>query len=111
MKWMYVTQLDVRTCIDRMLNPNVGLVDELNFFRLEVTKVSGSQINMIYKGRRFSKERRTAYLLSTVQDENSLGTRIIIEFIGELFNISSPMTPVTELDEFMKLALNASRIL
>lgn len=110
MQWTYVTQLDVYTCMARLTNPNIGLVDELNFFRLEVTKLSDSQLYMIYKGRRFSKDRRTEFIISVLPDEASPGAKIIIEFKRELFNIPYPMTPITELDEFLKLTLNASRI-
>jgi hypothetical protein len=85
-------------------------VDEWNFFRVDVTKVSDSHLYMIYKGRKFSKIRETAYLVSAVPDGTSPQTRITMEFKSELLNIPYPMTPVTELDEFMKLALNASRI-
>ena len=110
MQWTYVTQLDVHTCMARLTNPNIGLVDELNFFRLEVTKLSDSQLYMIYKGRRFTKDRRTAYYVSVVPDGVSPGTRITMEFKRELFNIPLPATPVTEQDEFLKLAINASRL-
>ena len=68
------------------------------------------QLYMIYKGRRFTKDRRTAYSVSVVPDEASPGAKIIIEFKRELFNIPYPMTPITELDEFLKLAINASRL-
>ena len=110
MQWTYVTQLDVHTCMARLTNPNIGLVDELNFFRLEVTKLSDGQLYMIYKGRRFTKDRRTAYSVSVVPDGVSPGAKITVEFKRELFNIPYPMTPLTELDEFLKLTLNASRI-
>ena len=110
MQWMYVTQLDAPACLAKLSDPNIGLVDELNPFRVEIVRISDSQVYMVCKGRRFSKARRTEYILSVLQDGTSTGAKIHVEFKRELFNIPYPMTPITELDEFLKLALNASRI-
>ena len=110
MEWRYTTQLDVPACMAILCFPDIGLVDELNPFRLEIVRISDSQVYMVCKGRRFSKARRTEYILSVLPDGTSPGAKIHVEFKRELFNISYPMTPVTELDEFLKLALNASRI-
>ena len=110
MQWMYVTQMDVLACMTRLYDPDIGLVDELNPYRVEIFGISESQLYMVCRGRRFSKDRRTEYILSFLPDDTSPGARICVEFKRELFNIPYPMTPVTELDEFLKLALNASRI-
>ena len=94
----------------RLCNPNIGNVDELNPFRVEAMKLSDSHLYLVYKGRRFSKGRRTEYIVSMIPDMSSSGAIITVVFHCELFNISYPMTPITELDAFLKLALNASRI-
>ena len=111
MQWKYVTHMDAPTCMVRLSNPGIGSVDELNPFRVEISGISDSHLHMVYRGRRFSKDRRTEYIISVLSDETSPETRITVEFIRELFNIPYPMTPITELDEFLKLTLNASRIL
>ena len=110
MQWMYVTQLDASACMASLLDPVIGSVDALNPFHVEITPVSDYQVYLVYRGRRFSKARRTEYILSVLQDGTSTGAKIHVEFKCELYNNSYPMTPVTELDEFLKLALNASRI-
>jgi hypothetical protein len=110
MQWKYITHMDAPACMVRLSDPGVGSVDELNPFRVEVSGLSDSHLYMVYRGRRFSKDRRTEFIISVLPDEAFPGAKIIVEFKRELFNIPYPMTPITELDEFMKLTLNASRI-
>ncbi len=110
MQWKYITHMDATACMARLSDPGVGSTDELNPFRVEVSGLSDSHLYMVYRGRRFSKDRRTEFIISVLPDEASPVAKIIIEFKRELFNIPYPMTPITELDEFLKLTLNASRI-
>lgn len=110
MQWIYESPLDLQNCMIRLSNPRIGQVDEMNPFRVEITRISDSQVYLVYRGRRFTKERKTEYLVSFFQDDALSVTRFIVVFKGELFRLPYPMTPITELDTFLKLALNACRV-
>ena len=110
MHWKFASPWNVSTCMARLCDPNIGNVDELNPFCVEAMKLSDSQVYLVYKGRRFSKGRRTEYNVSMMPDMSSSGATVTVVFNRELFNLSYPMTPITELDAFLKLALNASRM-
>ena len=110
MQWKYVTPLDVLVCMERLSDLDIGSVDELNPFRVEIMRIADAHVYLVYKGRRFSKGRRTEYLLSVLPAEASSGANITVVFKGELFNLPYPITPISELDAFLKLTLNAYRI-
>ena len=110
MQWNYISPLKVFECIERLSNPDVGRVDELNFFRVEITKISNSQMHLVYKGRRFSKDMRTEFLLSFSANTDSTVTMITVAFQREMFHLPWPMTPITHMDEFLKLTIDACRV-
>lgn len=110
MQWIYETPLDATVCISRLCDPQIGSVDELNPFDVEVTRLSDTQLYLVYKGRRFSKYRRTEYLVTlSCHVTLSPGTTITIQFKREFLNLQLPMTAVSELDAFMNETLNACR--
>ena len=110
MQWKYISQLDVTACMERLSDPDIGSADELNPFRVEITRLSDSQVYLVYKGRRFSKARRTEYLVSLLPDTVSSITNITVVFRKELFGLPCAMTPVSDLDDFMRVTMYASRI-
>ena len=84
-------------------------MDDLNPFRVEITKLSDTQVYLVYKGRQFGKERHTEYLLLLSADAVSSGTNIIVIFQRDIFNLKYPVTPISELDVFLKEAIHACR--
>ena len=110
MQWKYISHLNVLECIERLSNLDVGRVDELDFFRVQITRISNSQMRMVNKGRCFSKDMRTEFLLSFSAVTDSSVTMITVAFQREMFHLPWPMTPVSQMDEFLKLTIDAYRM-
>ena len=72
----------------------------------EATKISSTQVLIIFKGGQCRGIMRTQYLMDFLPREQK--TRISLCFQKELFGLP-PMTPPVDIDLFMKQKLNAVR--
>ena len=109
MRWMYESPMDVARCMMRLCDPDFGCADELNPFHVELIRLSDAQVYLVYKGRRFSKYRRTEYRITLAPKADASGTVAMVDFLRDLWNMQYPITPISELDAFMQAALDACR--
>ena len=110
MEWIYDTDLSAEDCFERLIKAQHMSAMELNPAIIEVNRISETRLYLVYKGRKYSKMRRTEYIVDFSDDTTSgMRTKVTVTFTKELFRILLPMTPVQDLDYLMNEKLNAHR--
>lgn len=109
MNWVYETTMSVTECFTILLSlSQLPATDDYESISFDCIKLSDTQLYLIYKGLRyFGKMRKTEYILTfSIRGESTI---IVLQFHHELFGLP-PMTPISEIDAFLKDSIQAFRI-
>lgn len=106
-KLYYTTALSIPECIDSILRTPQQYECKWGtalYYRAE--KIADNRIVVTFTGGQFRKMKRSQYYLDFSVKDNVVS--IVLSFVSDLFGGPS-LTPISDIDLFMKQKLNATR--